>query len=332
MIIRVILAALTALSLLPHARAVSARALTLESAPVRFSVNDPDEDTVGKLQFRGALRLTSDDKDFGGLSGLIVSDDGSRFLAITDASHWVTGSLAYSGGKLSAAAGSTIAPMLNLGGEAMEGKQGDAEGLAPVNGNDPDGPVFVSFERNHRIWAYGPARGGQRQALTGLPLPQLAFHAPPNKGLEALTVHGAKLIAIAENYPDARGHHQGWILSAKPKYDAPQAIFIKARPQFSVTDARMTPSGDLLTLERRYGASTGIAFQIRRHRGADVRANAVLDGEVLAHLGMSYVIDNMEGMSVRVNAKGETLIYLIADDNFNAPLQQTLLMMFAVKE
>jgi len=58
----------------------------------------------------------------------------------------------------------------------------------------------------------------------------------------------------------------------------------------------------------------------------------VLDGEVVADVGMNFMIDNMEGLSVRKGADGETLVYVVSDDNFNTPLQQTLLMMFELKD
>jgi hypothetical protein len=41
-------------------------------------------------------------------------------------------------------------------------------------------------------------------------------------------------------------------------------------------------------------------------------------------------IDNMEGLAVRRGPKGETLLYILSDDNYS-PLQRTLLLMFEVK-
>ncbi len=47
---------------------------------------------------------------------------------------------------------------------------------------------------------------------------------------------------------------------------------------------------------------------------------------------MTYVIDNMEGLSVNGGPNGETLVYIVSDDNFSPPLQQTMLMMFELRE
>lgn len=38
----------------------------------------------------------------------------------------------------------------------------------------------------------------------------------------------------------------------------------------------------------------------------------------------------MEGIAARLGPKGETLVYLLSDNNFS-PLQQTLLMMFELR-
>ena len=58
---------------------------------------------------------------------------------------------------------------------------------------------------------------------------------------------------------------------------------------------------------------------------------AVLEGRELARLHLPLNIDNMEGLALRQGGAGETLVYLISDDNFN-PLQRTLLMLFALRE
>jgi hypothetical protein len=40
----------------------------------------------------------------------------------------------------------------------------------------------------------------------------------------------------------------------------------------------------------------------------------------------------MEGLAVRTSKDGKTIVYVVSDDNFNAPLQQTLLMMFELRD
>ena len=47
---------------------------------------------------------------------------------------------------------------------------------------------------------------------------------------------------------------------------------------------------------------------------------------------MDYVIDNMEGLSVRNDQNGKTLVYILSDNNFSGLFQQTLLMMFELQD
>jgi hypothetical protein len=58
---------------------------------------------------------------------------------------------------------------------------------------------------------------------------------------------------------------------------------------------------------------------------------AVLEGDVIARLEGSLTVDNMEGIDARQAPGGETLIYILSDDNAN-PLQRTYLLMFEVME
>ena len=49
--------------------------------------------------------------------------------------------------------------------------------------------------------------------------------------------------------------------------------------------------------------------------------------EELARLASPYAVDNLEGLAATRGARGETLLWLISDDNFN-PLQRNILMLF----
>lgn len=316
---------LGSLSLPASAYDVAPKPLTIEARNVPFSTGEDAKNTVGKLVHRGTLRLTSPDGDFGGLSGLVVSADGTRFLAITDASHWVTGKLSYRDGRLSGASGIEIGPLIGPDGAALSGKMGDAEGL----GGALDGDVYVSFEGRHRIWRYDYAGDGMRGHATVVATPAELQGAPSNKGLEGITLlNDGRLLALTESYLDGAGNIRGWVL--KEGAEA-VPVLLKERPPFDLTDVRQLANGDVLTLERRFSTVGGVGFQMRRIPSPAFTAGEVLDGEVIADAGMNFMIDNMEGLSVRAAANGETLLYIVSDDNFNTPLQQTLLMMFELK-
>jgi hypothetical protein len=326
MVARTVLAVAAAACLAAAARAQEApRALTIEARSQPFSTGEDAKSATGKLVHRGSLRLTSDDEDFGGISGLIVSEDGARLLAITDASHWLTAELVYRDGKLVGARGVEMAPLLATDGSALNGKDGDAEGLA----GSLDGDVFVSFEREHRIWRYAFGKDGLRAKPTKVATPAELAQAPDNGGLEALArLADGRLLAMTEAFHDSAGNIRGWIIGDGG--DEPLAL--KRRAPFDLTDVRQLVNGDLLTLERRFSRVGGVGFMMRRVPAGTIARDALLDGEVVADVGMNFIIDNMEGLSVRKTGDGKTLVYAISDDNFNAPLQQTLLMMFELRD
>ena len=320
------LAAAVALGLSAMADDDGVRPLELHATTMPFSVEKDGPASVGRLIHRGTLKLTSDDADFGGLSGLIVSDDGERFLAITDTSHWLTGRLSYRNGKLAGVTGTEIGPLLAPDGHALSGKEGDAEGLT----GSLDSDVFVSFERDHRIWRYPFGAEGLAAKPSVVRTPAALRQAPENKGLEGIAqLADGRLLALSEAFHDGDGNIRGWLL--KEGEDA-AAITLKRRAPFDLTDVRQLPDGDVLTLERRFNPLGGIGFEMRRIKGADVAADALIDGEVVANVSMAFVIDNMEGFSVRRNEEDKTLVYVVSDDNFNPPLQQTLLMLFELED
>jgi hypothetical protein len=325
------------------------RSLTIRSSPVAFAREKGAGETRGKLVYRGGAALTSSDNDFGGLSAMLVSADGRRFIAVSDEAHWVTGSLDYQGDRLSGVRGETIAPLLGLDGRALVGKSGDAEGLASADGNDTTGDLFVSFEGDHRIWRYPFERDGVRALPANVPLPRDILGAPRNGGLEGITeISEGLMFGVAERYRDAAGEYRAWFVSTTlpttsstgtgttvaGETAGTRAVSLRALAPFAMTDVRRLPGGDVLTLERRYSAAKGVGTQLRRIPGASITAAAEsgagtpLDGEVVAVFDAAYEIDNMEGLAVRTGARGETLVYAVSDDNFNRPVQRTLLLMY----
>lgn len=302
--------------------------LQIDSKSVPIATGEDAAKSIGKLAHLGTLRLTSPDGNFGGISGLIVAEDGSRFLAITDSSHWLTGKLTYRGTKLVGATGTEIAPLLDKDGKPMSGKEGDAEGLT----GSLDGDVYISFEGNHRLWRYAFGTHGLLAKPTSVAVPADLANAPRNGGLEAITLlKDGRILGITETYyNDAGDSSRAWLWNLKTKTF--ESLVIHRRMPFDVTDVRQLDSGDILTLERRFSRTGGIGFSMRQFTAPQLKQNAKLDGEVIADAGMNFNIDNMEALSVRTGSNGETLIYLASDDNFNAPLQQNLLMLFELRQ
>ena len=97
---------------------------------------------------------------------------------------------------------------------------------------------------------------------------------------------------------------------------------------FDVTDLAFLPDGDAVILERRFSLFGGFACRLRRLKGAAIRAESTVDGDVLYESQSSHQVDNMEGLALHREG-GETVLSLISDNNFSA-LQKTVLLEFSL--
>ncbi len=312
-VIAVALAVLAGCRTLPAEELRQPVAIEVTASSVPLDYRDHRIHTIGKLRYRGGLSLSAGEPHFGGLSGLIVSADGTRITAVSDMGYWLTGSLGYGGGDLVSIADVRMGPLLAPDGTRTTGKlAGDAESIAP----DGRGGVLVGFEQTHRLWRY-PTLAARP---TPVQAPKELSQAPANGGLEALAkLDDGRFLALTEQLA-VPGGTRGWI--GEPKRWAP--LTLVADGGFAPTAAAVLPDGDLLVLERRFPPVGG---RVLRIAAGSIAPGVTLRGEELARLEGSTVVDNMEGIAARKGSNGETLVYLLSDDNFN-PLQQTLLLMF----
>ncbi len=283
------------------------------------------ETRFGPLTFAGGFEIASRDPDFGQISGFRFVEPGGRFLAVGDIGTWFTGTIERDGeGRPVGVRDGRLQPMAN-----MEDKHRvDAEGLAVAGGD-----VFVSFERDHRVDRFALAEGAMGNALETLdfliPRNELRYNA----GLETVVAtdpagpHAGALIVVAERSIDTDGNIFAAILGGPEK-----GVFkVERTDEFDVTDGAMLPGGDLLLLERRFNYATGVAMRLRRVAGGDLRAGALVSGEVLYQAGMTHRIDNMEAMDVWRRADGALVVSLVSDDN-QSFLQRTLYLEFVLAE
>jgi hypothetical protein len=319
-----------ALGSLNHAHA---EPIIVSAAPIPLYPNMPGESRAGALLYRGGLLLSSNDKRFGGLSDLAVSADGSEILAISDDARWLSAQLTYDeAGNLAGMNTAEMAPMLNLAGRPMRGKAGDAEGLTLERANDLRGPVIVSFERNVRVWRYDLSKGFSARP-TNVAIGDWVQPLRNNAQLEALTlVKPDTVLVFAESR--LRTENIRAALEAYPGNGQAQsrALSVVPRDPFSVTGSANAPDGGIFLLERRYSLIGGVGMKLRHVPASDLYEGARLEGEVLANLSFQDAnIDNMEGIALRRGPKGETLLYMISDNNFS-PFQRTLLLMFELRQ
>lgn len=281
---------------------------------------DAANDRVGSLRFLAGFEIVGGDDRLGGLSGMAVAPDGRGMLAVSDRGDWVRLDFAMRDGLPTGIAAIAYAPLAD-----------QAEALLV----EPDG-VLVAFEEAHRIdlWRSPDAVGGfpgwTATPPESLPLPAGVEDAGGNSGIEAMARLADDRLLIfleGESEPnDRRMARQGWILDG----DSAEEVTLLTAGGFRPTDAATLPDGDVLVLLRCW-ASCGFRSEAKivRLAAEDIAAGARLTGETIAHLASPMTVDNYEGLAVRRDAAGRTLVYLLSDDNFN-PRQRSLFMLFAL--
>jgi hypothetical protein len=313
----------------PPVEPVAAAPLALEirSSSVPFKLDDPAAREIGRLIWRGGLSMTANSRNFGGWSDLVVSPDNRTLTSISDNGAWFSATIERNGkGDLAGLTRATIGPLRDLKGRPLADKEwADAEGMALMS----DGTWLVSFERHHRIWRY-PTLDGVPSAIN---LPPGFERQPNNGGIEALTgLADGRIVAISEEYTLRPNMAVGWIgTPIKPAASDGRYLWeifeYRKLPAFSPTAIRPLPDGSFVVLERAFDFVHGVRVRVMRFPASALRPDAVIEAEELARLASPYAVDNLEGVAATTGEHGETLLWMIADDNFN-PLQRNLLLLF----
>lgn len=292
--------------------------------PIQLDTNDPARSRIGALDWRGGLEIIHLEPRFGGLSGLHVSPDGRRMTAVTDRGAWVTAGLTYRQDMLTGVTEIKVGNLKGRRSDRLPGSWRDAESLSP----DGSSGFLVTFERRHRIWRYSRHSGGG--ALTGRPSPVDGpagiGSQPHNGGLEALTrLCDGRLLALSEELRAGPGSYRGWLRTA----GGWSTLSYASKDRFRPTGATTLPNCDVVVVERHFSFLTGVRVRLVRIAAGAIKPGATLAGEELAELASPLNVDNMEGVAARRGKNGETLLYVVSDDNFSG-LQRTLLLLFAL--
>lgn len=308
----------------------AAPAVHAQSSRIPLSYDEPDLTTVGRLDWRGGLELDIDEDWFGGLSALEIDPAGKEMIALSDRGHWVRLTLEHDArGYLVAAKQSGSGALRGVGNRVFRSKkERDSESLARLT----DGSYVVSFELRHRLLYYPAAVPPFSAAPRWLVPPPGIYGAPANGGIEALTSFGNNLLfALSEDRRLEEGINLGWL------GDGRHWTPLRYRPGngYRPTGAARLPDGDILVLERRLTMLGGFSARIAQLPQAAIVTAAkapqhILEGDEVARLQAPVNIDNFEGITAHRAANGETLVYLVSDDNFFA-LQRTLLLSFALR-
>ena len=242
---------------------------------------------------------TGDTPDFGGFSGLEVSDDGSSFVTVGDRGILVRGTFVRGDAAAITGIDSDAAVLL-------EGRDGpprpeehvDSEGLAM----GADGTLFVSFERATRVDAISPDTD-----TTTLPSHWRLRAMQDNAGPEALAIGPDGTLYTLPERSGRAG--EPFVVIAFDGTRWSRAFRIARRGAFLPVGADVGPDGLFYLLERDF---TGLGFRSRVRRFA-------LDGsgeETLLETAIG-VHDNLEGIAVWADARGALHMTMISDNNFS---------------
>ncbi len=302
--------------------------IAIQATPITsFDNRDPSQTRFGALEFRGGLALTANYEPFGGISAIHVEPDGSRFIAVTDHGSWLRGRIVYRDGKPAGIADAEMAPILGADGKPLAARGWyDAESLAEI-----DGLIYIGIERVERIVRFDYRRHGLAARGEPIAVPPDFKTLTYNKSLECLaappkgSAHAGELIVVTEHSLDSAGNHRAFLI----KGDHSERFSVARSDDYDVSDCTILAPADLLLLERRFSLARGGAIRIRRIPLSLIKPDALVDGRALIEADLAYQIDNMEGIAVHRNARGETIITLVSDDNFSV-IQRNLLLQFTL--
>jgi hypothetical protein len=301
--------------------------LTIRSEPLLLKLDEPGLRRIGRLVWRGGISMTGSSPNFGGWSDLHVSPDGRTLTTISDLGSWLTATVDYdSAGDIAGLSQARIGSLRGLDGKPLVSKvDADAEGMAHM----PDGSWLVSFERKHRIWHYPTLDG----VPTPLNLPGDFARQPENGGVEAMTaLSDGRIVAISEDLSMEAGLIVGWIGQPGAEGHYSWQSFQYARTtDFSPTALAELPDGGFVMLERAFDMVRGVRIRVMRFEAAELRPGGTIHARELARLASPVAVDNLEGIAATRGPRGETLLWLISDDNFN-PLQRNLLLLFELEK
>lgn len=267
--------------------------------------------------FVGEFTWSMPNAAFGGLSGLELSADGTRFTALSDRGSIVTGTIARKDGAISGLSDLTLTPLKNTEDTPVTTAQSDAEGLAIR----ADGRVFVSFEHIHRVWTYS----SPTSEAAWLPRHPDFQAMQNNSSLEALAIlPDGTLFTLPERsgkldrpFPVYRYRNGTWT----------QPFTLPRRGDFLPVGADFGPDGKFYLLERAFHGLRGFQSRVRRFSLTDQGFGAE-EEVLLSRIGQ---FDNLEGIALWRDPSGAIRLTMISDDNFNV-FQRTEFVEYRVAE
>ncbi|MBK8631304.1 MAG: esterase-like activity of phytase family protein [Sphingomonadales bacterium] len=258
------------------------------------------EELASGVRVAGSWRLSSSDKQFGGVSAMMMRNNALTLLTDSGRLFDLEDGHPVRSRALPAACARPLGR-----------KKADAEAMTLA----PDGQgIRVSLERVNMVCAWSPDRPetATLSAVAGM------SQWKRNRGAEAMaSLAGQGTLIIGEGAQDDAGLRPLLWFHGDPADAATPVTTMRYQPPagFKPGDAAFLPDGRLIVLNRQTKFGKQAASILTIHPALTPETDAVLPGRVLARIAHSALAANYEGMALEPRAGGAT-IWLVSDDNF----------------
>ena len=222
-----------------------------------------------EITLLGSKLIKYEDNNFGGISGITLSENGKNFTLISDKSHYFQGKIVRDDlNKIIDFEILDQGQLFSSKKENLTGRNIDSESIVKSKSNG----FYISFESNNRVMYHEDLNGPGKFLPKHPDFDKLLF----NDGIEALAIkENGELFAIPElppkgkeRHPIYRLHNNKWSIIDE----------IKINKDFKVVDAEMIDDGNLITLERKFSFYDGFKIRLRR---IIIEENNIINSEIL---------------------------------------------------
>lgn len=275
---------------------------------------DVEWQSIGRMQLVGAWELRSSSSHFHGYSALAALDAGT-LLALSDRGRMLRFSAPGRGGG---------PPRLGWFSVTTKGDEKRLADIEAMTRDSATGRLWAAYEGSNLIERRDPD-GGVRQVQ-----PEATREWSDNSGPEAMVrLADGRFIVLSEG--SARWNENGspgLLFPSDPLEGAKPLRFRFAPPSNSrAVDMAQLPDGRVLILTRsiEWGLPPGFSSKLVLADPTDIVAGGEWIGTVVGEIAEPLPSENYEGLAVSPGAEGETIVWLISDDNASI-FQRTLLL------
>ena len=253
--------------------------------------------------------IIHEDDDFGGISGITLSENGENFVLLSDKSFFFKGKIIRDNlNKIIDLKILEKGQLSSSKGEILTGKNIDSESIVKIDKNG----YYISFESNNRIMYHETLKSPGKFIPKHSDFDKLLY----NDGIEALAIkENGELYALPELPPKGKELHPIYRFTNNEWSIIDEIEIDKG---FKVVDAEMIDHENLITLERKFSFYDGFKIRLRRIK---FEKDIIKNSEILLE-SLPWEYYNFEGLGKWKDSNGNIYLTLVSDNQFS-PLLKT---------